>query len=247
MPLFSSSTSMARLPRLIVDGLPHLVSQRVQHGQTLAVDALDRQALHERLRLAAQEHRIAVHAYILLDDRFDVLATPGQSQSLSRFMQAIARRHSADFNRRHTRTGGLWTGRFRVAVVDPEAWMLMAMAFVEQQLHRHPSADSHAQHAGHAGHMSSEAHHTGAAVEPWLTDPSAYWALGNTPFERQQRYRAIVQAPMSAGQIEKIEAALRGGWALGDERFVAELAAHSERPSAPRRPGRPRRASPLGQ
>jgi putative transposase len=231
---------MARLPRLIVDGLPHIVSQRVQHEQTLARDAADRSALLDRLRMAAFEHAVAIHAYALLDDRFDLVVTPGSAAGLSHFMQAVARGHSAAFNRRHGRAGGLWAGRYRVAVIDAASWLLTCMRYVDQQAQRPPTAGDVAA-ADPAPAVSSQSHHTGANVEAWMHDPAPYWALGNTPFERQATYRALVARPVAEEEVMQIAAALRGGWALGPAGFAQGLEVGSVRPATRRVPGRPRR------
>lgn len=214
---------MARLPRLIVPGLPHLLSQRAQQGQPMLRDDEDRRALLALLRDAAAQQQVAVHAYALHDDRFDLVATPGPGDGLSRLMQAVARRHAAAFNRRHGRRGGLWEGRFRVAVLDPASWLLPGMVHVEHG----------------AGLWSSAAQRRGQAAGWLVVDPPAYWALGNTPFEREIAYRSLAERGLTSDEVQRIEAALRGGWALGSAGFVEQLAQAGSRPPAPRRRGRP--------
>lgn len=214
---------MARLPRLIVPGLPHLLSQRAQQGQPMLRDDDDRRALLALLRDVAVQQQVAVHAYALHEDRFDLVATPGSADSLSRLMQAVARRHAAAFNRRHGRRGGLWEGRFRVAVLDPASWLLPCMVHVEQG----------------ASPWSSAAQHRGEPAGWPVVDPPAYWALGNTPFEREIAYRALAERGLTSNEVRRIEAALRGGWALGSGAFVEQLAQLGPRPAAPRRRGRP--------
>ncbi|WP_428420119.1 transposase [Methylibium sp.] len=223
---------MARLPRLIVPALPHLVSQRAQHGQVMVHDDVDRRSLMQLLREAASQHRVAVHAYSVLDGRFDLVATPERANGLSLVMQSVARRHASAFNRRHGRTGGLWEGRFRAAVIEPESWLLPCMVYVEQ-LGRE----------AHAGTQtlvcSSEAPHRGRGADPLLVHPGAYWALGNTPFEREMAYGELLEHPLLIRQVQVIEAALRGGWALGSVAFATQLTSAGARPAAPRPRGRP--------
>jgi putative transposase len=220
---------MARLPRLLVAGLPHLLSQRAQHGQTIVRDDADRLGLLALLAEAARQQGVAIHAYALRDQRFDLVATPSTAQGLSALMQAVARRHAAAFNRRHARSGGLWEGRFRVAVVEPESWLLHGMAYVESL----PAA------AAASSAWVSRASHGGLAVAPPVIDPPVYWALGNTPFEREAAYRTKLEHALTSEQLARIEMALRGGWALGSPRFAAVLAAQGGRPTSPRRRGRP--------
>src|SRR4051812_44101020 len=124
---------MARLPRLVVPGLPHCVIQRGHNGQTVAADDTDRQAYLRALRDAAATNGVAVHAYALGDDEVQLLVTPSAAPSLSQMMQALGRRYVSAYNARHGRSGTLWDGRFRAAVVEPGAWMLLALRWVDGQ------------------------------------------------------------------------------------------------------------------
>lgn len=231
---------MARLPRLIVPGLPHLVSQRAQHGQAMVRDDDDRRALLQLLREALARQRVALHAYSVLEGRLDLVVTPPAADSLSLMMQSVARRHAAGFNRRHARSGGLWEGRFRAAVLDPQRWLLPAMLYVE--LLAGPSAAG-AAHAEPADAWSSRAHHAGGRIDPLLTEPASYWALGNTPFEREAAYRALLEQGLAPASSHAIEHALRGGWALGPPVFQQQVGSLADRPAAPRPRGRPRRSA----
>jgi putative transposase len=235
---------MARLPRLIVPGLPHLVSQRAQHGQAMVRDDEDRRALLRLLREAAVQQRVALHAYSVLEGRLDLVATPETATALSLLMQSVARRHAAGFNRRHARSGGLWEGRFRTAVLDPERWWLPAMLYVEQL----GGGAVPGEPGGEWPRWSSQAHHTGQRVDPLLNVPPPYWTLGNTPFEREAAYRTLLEQALTSAQVQAIEHALRGGWALGPPSFQQQVGGAADRPAAPRPRGRPRRAlAPAGR
>lgn len=231
---------MARLPRLVIDGLPHVVSLQVQHQQTLARDDDDRHALLALLRAAAQEHEVAIHAFAFGDDGLDLLASPRDAAALGRSMQSVARRHAAAFNRRHARHGSLWAGRYRVAALEPPTWTLRCMRWVETRGQR---VSTSASAIDSTTPWSSAPQHIGLAPQRWLVDPPAYWALGNTPFERELAYRQWLQTPPDAADAVRIESALRGGWFLGDEEFLRRLMPEAARPFAPRSPGRP----PLGR
>lgn len=228
---------MARLPRLLVDGLPHLISQRAQHGQTMVRDEPDRVALLQLLREVAAVHHVSLHAWSLLDARLDLVATAADAQHLSLLMQAVARRHAAAFNRRHARRGSLWEGRFRAAVIEPGEWLLRCMVHVD--LLDATDATTAADSA-----RSSRAAHGGEARDALFSAPDAYWALGNTPFEREAAYRLRLQQGLAASQAHAVEASLRGGWPLGSAGFAQKLADTAGRPTVPRPRGRPRREPP---
>lgn len=229
---------MARLPRLVISGMPHLLTLQAQHGQAMVRDDADRAAFLERLQTGARRWQVAVHAYGLGDTGFGLVATPRDGPTLSRFMQGLARGHALAYNRRHGREGGLWSGRFRAAPLEADVWLLPAIHYVER-------ADLYAaavQEPGSAALVSSLAHHAGRGSQAWLVDPPGYWALGNTPFDRESRYVLDSEQGLTLEQRQRIERALRGGWLLATPSFAAKLAVDSSgRPFEPRPRGRPRK------
>ena len=229
---------MARLPRLLVDGLPHLISLRAQHGQVMLRDEADRQTQLALLREAAALQRVSLHAWSLEDTSLDLVASAAAGPSLSLMMQSVARRHAAAFNRRHDRRGSLWEGRFRASVIEPGAWLLRCMVHVD--LLAGPEGGDPSER-----NRSSWAAHVGAIREPLFRPPEAYWALGNTPFEREAAFRGLLQQGLSAPQEAALESALRGGWPIGSAGFVEGLALKVGRPTQPRPRGRPRRSQDL--
>lgn len=194
----------------------------------------DRRAFLGLLGEVAAQQRVALHAYAVLEGRFDLVATPQEPAGLSRLMQAVARRHASAFNRRHQRAGSLWEGRFRAAVIEPESWLLTCMLYVDQLSEPLPDGPPA---------WSSRPAHCGQATQGMLSDPAAYWALGNTPFEREAAYRMRAEHALTAVQRERIESALRGGWVLGTRSFAERLEQDAGRSAMPKARGRPRRVT----
>jgi putative transposase len=228
---------MARLPRLSVPGLPHSVLQQVGRGHAWVVDDDDRGFFLECLQRAAVEHAVNVHAYVLLDDRWQLLCTPLNAQALSLMMQAVGRAYVARFNRRHARSGPLWAGRFRATVIDP-ARVVSAMVALETEPQRRGLAGQAADWP-----WSSLAHHLGQGHAAWLADAAQFWSLGNTPFERQAHYLRLVQSGVAASEVGQLERHTLSGWAWGGESFVAQLEALGARRPSPRPRGRPRKGA----
>jgi putative transposase len=163
-----------------------------------------------------------------------LLATPAEADSLARLMQSLGRRYGAYFNRRHARSGGLWDGRFRATVIEPERHLLEAMVWVE--------TPDDAPHAGALAGASSLQHHVGTQQDLMVGDHAQYWALGNTPFERELAYRQRLASGLPLRvQAQLMDAALRG-WPLGSAEFVAALAGVTERRLSPLPRGRRVRA-----
>lgn len=226
---------MARLPRLCVPGRPHLLLQRGHNRQAVFVDDADRARFRALLQEAAARHAVQIHAYGLLDEEVRLLATPAAVNSLSLLMQAIGRRYVATFNRRHGRSGALWEGRFRTTVVEPRHHLLPCMRYVE-------GLAAGAAEGVDATAWSSAGHHLGMRADTLITEPAQYWALGNTPFEREAAYRSKLEQALTDKEVGGITAALNSGWPLGSAEFVAQLAAETPRRVQPLARGRPRKA-----
>ncbi len=228
---------MARQPRLAVAGLPHLVRLVGHAGDAVFRDDADRRLFLGALRESARQHPAAVHAYALLDDEIWLLLTPVLGEGLGRLMQGLGRRYVAGFNRRHGRSGSLWAGRFRAAVVQPGGLAhaaLLAIDLLALQRGKVPCAGDYV--------WSSARHHLGLVRDPLVTLARSYWELGNTPFEREASYRRLIDDGLNAADMQRVLAAAHSGWALGDPAFLRDLAQSAGRPVAARPRGRPRRA-----
>ncbi|MCA0243077.1 MAG: transposase [Proteobacteria bacterium] len=237
---------MARQPRLSLPGVMHLVQQRGHNGGAIVLDAQDSDQLLQALREAARLHGVALHAYAVTASELRLLATPDTAEGISRTMQALGRRHAAAFNRRHGRSGALWDGRFRSALIESGPAALLALRLVESAPAQAPAAagpDAAAAAAGEGIERSSLPHRLGQRRDAALVDPPAYWQLGNTPFERESQYRRLLAEALTDADQAALRSALSRGWALGSAGFLQRLAQASRRPAQPRPRGRPRRGS----
>jgi len=228
---------MARLARLALAHHLHHIIHRGHNLQPIAQDDEDRRALMAALQDCAATHKVAIHAYVLMPNHLHLLATPATNEGLSRMMQALGRRYVAAFNQRHDRVGTLWEGRFRAAPVEAATYLLPLMRSIELNPQRAGLAADPADYA-----WSSAAHHLGRRRDPLITDPADFWALGNTPFERELTWRRwLEEGEVEAERKRLIEAAVRG-WPLGSAAYLAALGALIDRPIVPRPRGRPRKA-----
>ncbi|MFT3812414.1 MAG: transposase [Acidovorax sp.] len=225
---------MARLPRLTAPGFVHHVLQRGNNRQPIFIDAADFETMLALLTEQAQKMQVAVHAYVLMDNHFHLLATPQTADGLPLMMQAVGRSYVRYFNRRHARTGTLWEGRYRSTVVQPERHLLACMAYIDLNPVR---AGVAAQAADYR--WSSHAHCLGQRTDKLVTPHALYWALGNTPFAREAAYAARVAAGLGAKEQADITQSVLTGWALGEPEFIAALQECTSRRVTKARAGRP--------
>ncbi|MFM2066722.1 MAG: hypothetical protein RLZZ584_1631 [Pseudomonadota bacterium] len=225
---------MARLPRLAFAHLAHHIVLRGHNREAVFVDDVDRQAWLGAMREAAATLSVALHAYVLLADHVHLLVTPRSAEALGQLVQALGRRYVVAFNRRHGRSGTLWDGRFRASVIEPGAPLLGCLRYIEQNPVR----------AGLVARAvdwpwSSAAHHLGRKADGLVTGLPEYWALGNTPFEREAAWAHLLDEPLAPAEVEAYTRNALAGWAHGSGAFLARLQETTGRPLQPRPRGRP--------
>jgi putative transposase len=226
---------MARLPRLSLAGLPHHLIQRGHNRQPIFLDAADYVQMHALLVEQARLDGVAVHAYVLMPNHFHLLATPTEADSLARMMQGVGRRYVRYFNARAGRSGTLWDGRYRCAPLEPSAFVLPCMVYLDLHPVREGLAEAPAAYA-----WSSHAHFAGLASDRLVTPHQRVWQLGNTPFARESAYVARVEQGVPPETARALRDSAMHGWALGDEAFMASLQKQTGRRLTRGRPGRPK-------
>lgn len=230
---------MARQARLTLPGHQHHILVRGNNRQAIFVDDDDRRRLLNLLAEGLREHALALHAYVLMPNHFHLLATPSAAHAVGRAMQSLGRRYVAAFNARHGRSGTLWEGRYRAHLVGPDE-ALRCMRFIELNPHRNGMAS-----ALHESSWSSLSHHLGAARDPLITEPPAYWMLGNTPFEREAAYRAWLEQGVASSDTAQILASLLSGRPLGHAGYLTQVEQLAGCSLTPRPRGRPRKVQAL--
>jgi putative transposase len=225
---------MARLPRLVVPNQPHHIIQTGHDGQPIFREAEDYQRFLAWLKDSAKEFKVAVHAYALMPDHVHLLASPATANGLAQAMQRVGRYYVPWFNSKYGRSGSLFQGRFKTALVDAASYFLPCSRYIELNPVR----------SGLCGdpegyEWSSYRHHAGVQANSLITDHPVYWALGNTPFQREAAYIEQVRQGIGSQELARINAAVLKGWPLGSEEFKAQLQAKEKRQVLPAKRGRP--------
>jgi putative transposase len=209
---------MARQPRLTLAGYPHHIIQRGNNRQAIFLSSGDRQFLLDLLKENADKFGVAIHAYVLMDNHFHLLATPQTADGLSLMMQAVGRRYARLFNDSNGRTGSLWEGRYKSTVIQTDRYLLACMAYIDLNPVRAGLVASPSEFA-----WSSHNHYIGGLPNKLITPHPQLWELGNTPFAREAAYLALVSAGISPQEKLDLTRSVITGWALGEEKFVADL------------------------
>jgi len=230
---------MARLPRLTIPGYPHHIIQRGNNRQAIFGDRADYELLLELIDEHARKQRVALHSYVLMSNHFHLLATPETAEGIPQMMQAVGRRYVRNYNLRHARTGTLWEGRYRSTLIQAERYLLACMVYIDLNPVRAGMLADPAEYP-----WSSHQHHVGRRNDRLVTPHPLYWALGNTPFAREQAYAELVRTGISQAQQQALTDSALRGWALGEPDYVADLQRRTDRRVVRSQAGRPRMKEP---
>ncbi len=225
---------MARTARLALPGYTYHVIQRGNNRQSIFAFDADRRELLTLLQESSREHRVAIHSYVLMDNHIHLLLTPTTESGLSLVMQYVGRSYVQRFNKRQGRSGTLFEGRFRSALVQTERYLLACMVYIDLNPVRAGIANQPQDHA-----WSSFAHYSGGLTDPLITPHPHFFNLGNTPFAREKAYVELVNHGLAQVDQAQITQTLLKNHALGDEAFVLGLEKTSKKRLTPAKAGRP--------
>ena len=204
-------------------------------GDAVFGDDADRAAYLAVLRDGLADQSVELHAYALLPDGVRLLLTPKTAGGLAGLMQFIGRRFVPAFNRKYARRGTPWEGRFRSTVVESPRYFARCLRLVEWGAPTSALASE--------GEWSSRPHHLGSRFDSLITEHAAFFAFGNTPFEREAAYRRYGEELPGPVELAGILHAAMHGWVLGSEAFAADVGERSGRRVQPAMPGRPKKTS----
>ena len=225
---------MARQPRLTVAGYLHHIIQRGHDRQAIVRDDADRQKLLALLAEQSLLFKVAIHAYVLMDNHLHLLVTPETDDGLPKLMQAVGRGYVRYFNLRHQRTGTLWEGRYRSNLIESERYLLACMVYLDLNPVRAGMVDQPADFP-----WSSHRHCIGQLRDKLVTPHALFWGLGNTPFAREAAYAQLAQTGLAQTDRDQLTRSALSGWALGSADFVSELQQATTRRLLPGKVGRP--------
>ena len=226
---------MPRQGRYFLEGQPLHVIQRGNNKGEIFFSHQDAVNFLKWLGEAAGKHGLAIHSYVLMPNHVHLLASPARADSLPKVMQTLGRRYVGHINGRRERTGTLWEGRYRAAVVDTDQYFFRCSRYIELN----PVRAGLAKDPG-AYPWSSYGANAQGASDPLMTPHALYTALNSSSAARAADYRAMFTDGLDEATLKTIRDATNGNWALGGEAFRERVAQLSGMRAAPQLRGRPR-------
>ena len=209
---------MARKPRHVIPGQPIHLIQRGNNRQAMFFADTDYRLYHEALEDASLRYGCAVHAYVFMTNHVHLLLTPSTQDGPSRVMQSVGRRYVRHVNKTNQRTGTLWEGRFKSAIVDSERYLLTCSRYIELNPVRAGMVDSPQDYP-----WSSYRHNAQGRHDSLLQMHTVYRRLGSDDASRRNAYRSLFRGAFSAGELEQIRSATEAGTVIGNDRFREQI------------------------
>lgn len=229
---------MPRQPRYNLPGVPqHVVQRGNNRNATFFADEDYERYLHD-LRLSSEQHGCDIHAYVLMTNHVHLLITPHQSDGITKTMQSLGRRYVAYINHTYRRTGTLWEGRYKAALIESERYLLTCYRYIELNPVRAGSME-----ISYPGAYPWSSYRANALGEhnPLITPHPEYRALGANDQQREQAYRALFDDHIDGRTLGSIRDSVNECRVLGGEGFKDQIEAALARRVRPGKPGRPRK------
>jgi putative transposase len=216
---------MSRLARVVIPGLPHLVTQRGNRGETVFFSDDDYDLYLELLREWTARAQTRVWAWCLLPTHLHLILVPSHEDGLRQTMASMSRRYASHINRRQGWSGHLWHDRYGSVVMD-EPHLLHAFRYVLL-------SPVHLGLVERAGDWRwSSLHACLSGDEDGLTESEALR-------QRVDDIRAFLDDPSKEG-FEPLVHSETTGRPVGGNEFLDNLERRLRRPLRPRSPGRKR-------
>ncbi len=226
---------MARLPRYAIKNQPQHIIQQGRDGQQIFFGEQDYQYFYDCLDAAAYNYNLKVHAYVLMPNHVHILATPGNTDSISRTTQSVGRNYVQYFNECCNGSGTLWEGRYRATVVDSKSYLLTCSRYIELNPVRNGLVKIPRNYR-----WSSYGHNALGIDDEVISAHQEYLKLGNNDKQRAKAYLAMFKQKLSNQTVQLITETALKGWVLGDAKFARKIEKLSGRRALQLPKGRPR-------
>ena len=227
---------MPRQLRYFIPDIPQHVITRGVDRQAVFFHENDYTLYLEALQQAAATHNCLIHAYVLMTNHVHLLVTPEHERSLPLMIQAMGRTYVQRLNARYNRTGTLWEGRYKAALVQDDRYLLACQRYIELNPVRAGIVLAPGEYR-----YSSYAHHAIGTDDPLVTSHACYLDLHIEPSPRRRAYQTLFSDTLTKELLTKIRKSTNAGSIIGDNRFRGQIETMLNRAAPTGKRGRPKK------
>jgi putative transposase len=200
---------MVRLPRVVIPGDPHHVTQRGNGRARTFFDDCDYELYRDLLTENCRGAGVEVWAWCLMPNHVHLILVPSDPDGLRRALARVHRRYAGVIQARRKRSGHFWQGRFGAVAMD-EPHLAAALRYVSLN----PVRARLVQRAQDWRWSSTRAHLRGK--------PDGLTELAPIK-DRFPDFADLLASEPEADLIPGLRAAESIGRPLGDDRFLARI------------------------
>ncbi len=192
---------MAYLPRynIIYDDAYFHVTWQCHNKDWLLQWDWAKQAYYNLLLKYKDKYGVQIFAYNFMDNHPHLTGHLDDKEAFSAFFRLVNSQFARIVNKHLKRRGQVVMDRFKSPVIESDEHMLTAMAYIDLNQHRAKKVDHPKKND-----WSSYRYYAYGKADPLITPSPSYLALGRNDLERQQEYRAIVEALIKHRQTMNI-------------------------------------------
>ena len=169
-----------------IAGTPHHVVHRRNDGSSCFFSDEDYLVYLDCLKEEAELHGCSIHAYVLMPDHVQLLASLDSEPRLSRVMRCVGGRYVEYLNYTYQRNGAFWEHGVVVTPVRNEQDLLDRYCVIEATPVRARLVASPADYR-----WSSHRHHACGSEDTIIREHPLYLRLGTTQLARQLAYHEL--------------------------------------------------------
>ncbi len=206
-----------RTIRKMAGTLRHVVHRRNDGSSCFFTDE-DYLVYLDCLKEAAERHRCAIHAYVLMPDHVQLLVSLDTELRFARVMRCISGRYVEYVNYIYQRNGAFWEHGPKFTLIDSEQDLLATYLSIEATPVRACLAASPADYR-----WSSHGHHADGSEDTVIRDHPLYLNLGATQRERQLAFHALFRQPLGDRAPAEIRPSAHLGSTLSGDRLTDRI------------------------
>lgn len=207
-----------RLPRLSMPGLPQHIVIRGNNGQSIFHTDHDYRTFLAYTASSSEKFGCVIHAYVLMPNHLHIFATPDAKGAVGKMVQLMARQYVQYFNNQYQRTGTLWEGRYKSALVDGSQYALDCYRYIERNPLRSGLVACPSDYP-----WSSYRHHAMGIQDTLINDCEAYNGLADSLEVRTSLYRDFCARETELQVLNKIRIETNRSRVLGDYKFKRRI------------------------
>jgi putative transposase len=195
---------MPKPNRIVIQGIPHHVTQRGNNCQPVFLDDEDRRLYLEILKERCILYKLLIHGYCLMTNHVHLAVTPLQLDSLASAIGYSHRLFAQRSNSRHYRKGHLWENRFYSCPLD-ESHFITALIYIDRNPVRAGLVE-----IAHDYPWSSAKAHLGELDNSGLIDPQSWQRIA-----KDYDWKEIIRQEEKQNALDELRKHTLSGHPLG--------------------------------